>query len=239
MMSTVFEDLTIPLDIGEITSGHITIIGSISGQMVVITSGAFGSVITDVSGQTVKLESGTTIQLPTTQIVKISGDTVSITSGQIVQLPATQVVKVSGETVFVKGSGEWFEVHVLSGGEPVGTVTTDVSGQTVITAKYGTAFILFSGYGTTNTIVVSGFGFLQHEAATIGFTNLGEGSGINYNVKGYVVSGIMPQYLTSGTIYSGDVVAETISDPYSWVEVGVDSKQDDFSGLVTITAARR
>ena len=164
-MSEVYEDLTIPTDIGVITSGDINITGSISGQIITVNSGA------------------------------------------TVSLPATQVVKVSGEQI--------------------------------VTSKNGASVTLFSGYGATNTVVVSGFGFLQHERATIVLEHLGGGSGANYSVIGHALSGAVKYTITSGAIYSGDVVAETISDPYEWLDIGIDNTQDNFSGLVTVAVVRR
>jgi len=193
MMSEWFDDLSIPMDI-ESGLVVITVSGqwfstSVSGQHLVVSSGAIATVITDVSGQTVKLESGTTVQLPITQIVKISGDTVSITSGQIVQLPTTQVVKVSGETVFVKGSGEWFEVHVLSGGEPVGTVTTDISGQTVVVAS-----------GVTGTFVIRPSTSVKTGAVTRVTANSGGAVLPTVSVLGVTVKSL------DGDVYVGGVV---------------------------------
>ena len=231
MMSEWFDDLSIPMDI-ESGLVVITVSGqwfstSVSGQHLVISSGAIATVITDVSGQTVKLESGTTVQLPSTQVVKTSGEQVVVASGAVIHralLSGLQTIigSISGQGVFLPA-----------------TQVVKTSGETVVTTKQGTAFTIFSGYGATNTIVTSGFGFLEHERATIVLSHLGGGSGINYAVTGYAISGIVPYVITSASIYSGNAIRETISDPYSWISVDVDNKQDNFSGIVTVVVVRR
>lgn len=284
-MSETFEDLSIPTDIGAITSGDITITGNISGQTVVVASGTYvqlpATQVVKISGATVSITSGQVVQLPATQVVNVSGQIVSITSGQTIQLPATQVVKVSGEMVVlasgdgamtVAGAGgvvdagirdadavwgdkralftfpynigydadgnSWNRIRVNKSGQ--GALVVASSGlDHIVTGKYGKRNILFSGYGTTNTIVTSGFGFLQHERATISLSHLGGGSGINYNIIGHTMSGVVKYAITSGVIYSGDITVETISDPYEWIEVGADSTQNNFSGQVTVVAVRR
>ena len=144
-------------------------------------------------------------------VTLISGANVTINSisGQGVILPATQVVKVSGEQVVVNYDG---------------AVTT-----------------LFSGYPCTNTIVTSGIGFLQYGKATFSFTNtgIGAGSGVNYSVVGFTLSGVISKALASGTIYSGGTEIQTITDPYSWLNVGADNTQDNFSGNITVIVVRK
>jgi hypothetical protein len=113
------------------------------------------------------------------------------------------------------------------------------SGQVVATHQDGDAFAPFSGYGTTNAYVYSGFGFLKHAAATILIKNAGPGSGAYYTIRGYPLSGILLTSLGSGALYSGDQAVETLTDAYDYVEIGVESVQDNFSSVVTVTVARR
>ena len=228
-MSEWFDDLSIPMDIE-------------SGLVVITVSGEY--FVTDISGQTVKLQSGTSV------ISQISGQMVQLQSGTVVGLPNTQIVKISGEQVVV-ASGVVIHRELLSGlqtiigsisGQGVFLPATQVvktSGETTVTAKNVDTLFLFSGYGTTNTIVTSGFGFTTKEAAAINLTHGGGGSGINYSVIGYIVSGIIPYVITSNTLYSGNVIVQTLSDPYSWVDIGIDSKQDGVSGIITVVVARK
>ena len=156
------------------------------------------------------------------KIVKISGETVI--------LPSTQVVKISGSMVQIQ-SGTTIQLP--------STQVVKVSGEQVVVNYDGVTTVLFSGYKCTNTIVTSGVGFLQYGKATLSFTNTGGGSGVNYSVIGYTLSGVIGKALTSGTIYSGATNIETITDPYSWLDVGADNTVDDFSGSVTVIAVRK
>jgi hypothetical protein len=171
--------------------------------------------------------SGNTVYFEVHGLVDSSGNVVS----NAFPLPVRSVTNDSGVEII------WRGVRV-SGTVAVSGVV-QISGETIITAKNGATSVLFSGYGTTNTVVYSGFGFTQHEAATFVLTHLGNGSGINYSIRGYVLSGVAPYVLSSGTINSGDVSVETITDPYSWIDIGVDSTQDNFSGLLTVAVLRR
>ena len=242
-MTEIFDDLTMGRDIGSITSGDIQITGSISGQIITLNSGGY-------------------IELPATQVVNVSGQTVVLASGFVGSVGITDdaganmvgvgaysntddnignlqsLLTTSFNFGYNPDSGKWSRLRVNKSGQ--GTLVVASSGvDHIVTGKYGTRTILFSGYGTTNTVVVSGFGFLQHERATIVLTNIGEGSGANYSVIGHAMSGVIKYVITSGVIYSGDIVRETISDPYEWIDIGVDSTQDNFSGQVTVVAVRR
>ncbi len=242
MSSDKETDLSIPFDIGDVSvllSGEI--IATVSGQHIIIGSGGF-----PIGEVTVKSGEYLTIQQPLP--VKVSGEVVSVASGVEInyrtdKLSGLQVINASGLQVIVQAplvvkiSGE--TLSIASGVEVISR-PSNLSGQNVISNKDGEAIVLFSGYSTTNTVVYSGFGFLKHEAATILLTHLGDaGSGINYTIRGAVLSGAIQYSIVSGSIYSGDVVVETLSDPYSYVDVGIDSKQDTNSGQVTVTVVRR
>jgi hypothetical protein len=175
--------------------------------------------------------SGNTVYFEVHGLVDSSGNVVSNAFPLPVRVVSGAVVVNSGVEIIHRGTQ-------VSGTVAVSGVV-QISGETVTTAKNGVVSVLFSGYGTTNTVVYSGFGFTQHEAASIVLTHLGNGSGINYSFRGYVLSGTAPLVLSSGTIDSGDTVVETITDPYSWVDIGADSKQDNFSGLLTVAVLRR
>jgi hypothetical protein len=175
--------------------------------------------------------SGNTVYFEVHGLVDSSGNVASTVNPFPVRMVSGSVTNDSGVEII------WRGVRV-SGTVAVSGVV-QISGETIITAKNGATSVLFSGYGTTNTVVYSGFGFTQHEAATFVLTHLGNGSGINYSIRGYVLSGVAPYVLSSGTINSGDVSVETITDPYSWIDIGADSTQDNFSGLLTVAVLRR
>ena len=86
--------------------------------------GAF-TATAQISGQTVQLQSGTTVQLPVTQVVKISGEAVVTQSGVIIHRELLSGLGVVG-ALTANVSGQWLETHILSG-----TFSVDVSGQGV------------------------------------------------------------------------------------------------------------
>jgi len=112
-------------------------------------------------------------------VVKISGEAVVIESGQTVQLPSTQQVQVSGQGVFlpdtqvVKTSGEWGQVHVLSGELTLpSTQVVKISGEQVAIESGqtiqlpSTQQVQISGQGiflpSTQVVKVSGEWFEVH-----------------------------------------------------------------------------
>lgn len=146
------------------------------------------------------------------KVVKISGETVSLLS--------TQQIQLSGQGVFLPD-----------------TQVVKTSGEA--TTKTTVGMFLFSGYGCTNTVEYSGASFTVFEDATVVLEHLGEGSGADYWVRGYALSGVTAYVLGSGIMNSGDTALVTIATPYEWIEVGVENTQTDFSGLVTVLLARR
>jgi len=148
-------------------------------------------------------------------------------------------VTVSGNVTLISGAN--VTINSISGQGVIlpATQVVKVSGEQVVVNYDGVTTVLFSGYKCTNTIITSGVGFLQYGKATVSFTNTGGGSGVNYSVIGYTLSGVIGKALTSGTIYSGTTNIETITDPYSWLSVGADNTVDDFSGTVTVVAVRK
>ena len=148
-------------------------------------------------------------------------------------------VTVSGNVTLISGAN--VTINSISGQGVIlpATQVVKVSGEQVVVNYDGVTTVLFSGYKCTNTIITSGVGFLQYGKATVSFTNTGGGSGVNYSVIGYTLSGVIGKALTSGTIYSGATNIETITDPYSWLSVGADNTVDDFSGTVTVVAVRK
>jgi hypothetical protein len=126
------------------------------------------------------------------------------------------------------------EIHILSG-----EVIAKISGEVLTTKPITDVLPLFSGYGTTFSMVYSGYGFTTNGKTTIGLYNYGGGSGTNYTIRGYIISGYFPISLTSGTLYSGNVSRHTLTDPYSYVDVGLVQYQSGYSSSVSVYVARR
>jgi len=244
-----------PFYVSQVSGANVTAVVTISGQGVFLPD----TQIVNISGQTVQLQSGTTVQLPSTQVVNVSGQTVVVASGFNGWVTLTQNgIESSIITAGVDGvdntvnqlmvggfhyaydadANKWNRVRVNKSGQ--GALVVASSGQDhIVTGKHASSVILFSGYGTTNTIAVSGIGFAIHEQATVYIENLGGGSGINYSVRGHIVSGLLIDALISGTIHSGTIETQTLSDAYEYIDVGIDSTQDNFSGLVTVGLVRK
>jgi hypothetical protein len=145
-------------------------------------------------------------------------------SGQIrVAVEVGDVIAiVSGPVILLSG-----EVHVVSG---VITTVPSPQGIVVVTA---------SGLATTNSLVYSGTGFLNHETMSIHIENLTNGSGLLYNVRGTVLSGFSPYVLISGSLASGQCIVWTTAFPYSWVDVGLANLQGNYSGTASVYIAKR
>ena len=139
-----------------------------------------------------------------------------------VTVSGTVTVNISGQGVFLPA-----------------TQVVKISGETVVAFKGGTAFTTHSGYPTMDTVTISGFNFLEHENATIVFNHIGEGSGAAYTVYGQAKTGFGSILVGSGAVYSGTAGQVTITTPYQWVETSVKNLQAGYSGIVTVSVARR
>mgnify|MGYP001574538617 CR=1 FL=1 len=221
-------DVTIG-DIIAVVSGNVTALLS-SGE-VHVTS---GQVIAKVSGEVVSVASGAIIDktLLSGLGVLISGQTIATASGAIINrdlLSGLQVISQSGLGVLISG-----QVVSLQSGTVV-----KISGETIVQRYEGQVLTLFSGYGTTNTLVYSGFEFLTYGVTTMHIENLTNGSGLLYNVRGATQSGMTAYTLISGSLASGQVKINTLTDPYSWVDIGLANLQSNFSGTAMVYIARR
>lgn len=151
-------------------------------------------------------------------------------------------VRVSG-TVAISGlvgvqSGH---ISIQSGKISVlsGQLIAKTSGEVVSTRPHGQSDAPFTGYACTNTLVYSGVPFITHGKATILLECLEQGSGVEYTIRGYPLSGAVAHSITSGALVSGEIKVETLSDPYDWIEVGAENLVDNRTGVVTVFIARR
>jgi len=148
-----------------VTSGLVTVE---SGLGVLVQSGLWtmGIALADVSGEWVETHilSGE-VTLPSTQIVKISGETIEIVSGQTVQLPATQVVKTSGEAGYTPAdgfTGGMVIIGAISGG--IALLSGEVQSLAVNTPSNNSGDIYM---GFTSYRPYSGYGFLLEPGAGV------------------------------------------------------------------------
>ena len=209
-------------------SGQGALVVASSGQDHIVIQSLSGEIRTDSAGNLKIGINGTNgIQA---EVFGNAGDGLAST---------TNVLMVANENLIYDADADKFN-RVRTNLSGQGALSVASSGQShIVTGKHASSAILFSGYGTTNTIAVSGIGFAIHEQATVYIENLGGGSGINYSVRGHIVSGLLIDALISGTIHSGTIETQTLSDAYEYIDVGIDSTQDNFSGLVTVGLVRK
>jgi len=101
----------------------------------------------NISGQFVQIQSGQTIQLPVTQIVKTSGETVVIASGQTPLMLAPTGGKARGLLAVTGASGG----VILTSGAVVSMTTKALAGN---------AGDIFVGFNESTEMPYSGYGFL-------------------------------------------------------------------------------
>ena len=108
----------------------------------------------------------------------------------------------------------------------------------------GKTEILFSGYGTTDSLV-----YRQVEVLGYGETNIiphcVTGSGISFTIRGYpcsfggtIISGTSIT-LISGTLLSGTMAEYCVSDAYEILDVGVASNGTNISSRVNVYISRK
>ena len=103
----------------------------------------------------------------------------------------------------------------------------------------GKAYILQSGQKTTNDLVYGAkFTTLGYAKTTISIENVGEGSGVDYTIRGYPVEGFPANYLLgSGSVtVPGTLKVETLMDAWSQIDVGCKSHDLNLSGVVTVSS---
>lgn len=205
----------------------------VSGQTVVLASGFHGVVaLTDDGGVSRVSVGGLSDAYPTGTISLATQGFIHVWDAEGGFFSRVRANKSGQGALAVATSGSDYIV-VASG------LYITNSGQGVITAKAGETLSLFSGYGATNSYVYSGTGFLNHEKATIMLECIELGSGVAYTIRGYVISGVTPYCLASGSLISGQVEVETLGDPYEYVDVGIKALQTTQSGAATVFMALR
>lgn len=231
-------ELSVDVTIGDviaIISGQIYVysgeIHVLSGS-VTLGSGGNGIGSVGINSGHVSVQSGEVHILSGTVDVQILSGSISVSSGDIHVNSGTVNLGSGGQSIGKVGINSGVvaiqsgEIHVSSGSVTAVPITDSVS--------------IFSGYGTTFSLVYSGFGFNAYNKAVIGLINTGTGgSGVTYTIRGYLISGDTPISLTSGTLYSGAVARESLSNPYHYVDVGVIQTQSGFSSSVTVFVTRR
>ena len=108
----------------------------------------------------------------------------------------------------------------------------------------GKTEILFSGYGTTNSLT-----YRQVDVLGYGETNIVPhcvtGGTTSFTIRGYpctfggvIISGTAIT-LVSGTVSSGTMAEYCVSDAYEILDVGVASNVTDTSGRVNVYVSRK
>lgn len=108
----------------------------------------------------------------------------------------------------------------------------------------GKTEVLFSGKGMTNALQYTAkVDMLGYAKATVMIHAAHIGSGITYNIRGYVNAAVnVPYSIHSGTITtSGSVtiISSGLDVTYEALEVGAENTQDNRSGAATIIVARK